>query len=157
MEEKLSLYVGVSKNSNGGEKCWQARAWKSGKYHWIGNFGSEQDAHDAVVNFKKKPDLTEIRLQENSLDPILPSQHFTQSRPSPRLNKELLLRLAILEQVLRDLGSPNEQIRTQASDWVRGITKSPKTFSFKDICDLCEADEKRAKKSLLSLCVSSRS
>jgi hypothetical protein len=47
-------------------------------------------------------------------------------------------------------------LRKSAVDWVLGIVDSPKTFSFKDICDLCEADEKKARKSLLNSYASSR-
>ena len=150
------MYLGVSRNSNGGNKCWQGRAWKSGKYHWVGNFCTAEDARDAVASFKVKPEVVDNCLHANSLDPILPSQYRCQSRLDPRLNRELLLRFAILEQVLRDLDSPNPKIKREATDWVKGITKSPKTFSFKDICDLCEADEKKAKTSLLNLYANSR-
>ena len=41
----MSRFVGVSRNSNGGDKCWQARVWHKGKYHWLGNFYDEESAH----------------------------------------------------------------------------------------------------------------
>jgi hypothetical protein len=152
----VSSYVGVSRNSNGGSKCWQARVWHSGKYNWLGNFHTEDSARDAVLLFKKKESTQAVDIPDTITDPVLPVQYLTGSKKNSKLEQEVTLRFAMLEQARRDIQSESPELRKSAVDWVLGIVDSPKTFSFKDICDLCEADEKKARKSLLNSYASSR-
>lgn len=146
----MSTFRGVSRNTNGGRRGWQARSYANGSAKWLGNFLTKEAAREAVLRFEEGRRIEKAAdPSDNIYDPILPSQYSSNGEKSPPLISELSLRVAILQQAKKDLLSPSPLIRNPARDWVLGLVKSPETFSFKEICDLCEADTKAARKSIL--------
>ena len=144
-------YSGVTLRFPNTEKPYIARAYVPGGIHsrqkLIGRFATAEEAHIERERFRRdqrRSEKSKEEIEEQSLAPTLP----TQIPQRPFLSPSVLLRAAVVEQAKKDLESPNAKISGEARQWFLGEYKSMPTFSFGEICDLCDASPTKAARRL---------
>lgn len=110
----------------------------------IGRFATADEANEECENFRRNQRRRLRPLEEIVIDsygPTLPSQ-ISKNTHSPAL----LLRAAVVEQAKKDLESNVLEYSKGARLWFMGQQDSPPTFSFKEICEMCEGSPEKAVK-----------
>ena len=128
------------------EKPYIARAYVPGginsRQRLLGRFATAEEAHIAREQFRKdtlRKALAHEDAFEQSFGPTLPTQ-----TTAPVRNPAILLRAAVVEQAKKDLESERPEISESARSWFRGEYRSQPSFSFRDICDMCDASLAKA-------------
>ena len=143
-------YNGVTLRFPNTEKPYIARAYVPGginpRQKLIGRFATAEEAHVERERFRRdqaRRQKSREEIEEEILGPTLPSQ-ISKGVKSPAI----LLRAAVVEQAKKDLESPNEKIAEEARRWFLGLYECMPTFSFAEICDLCDASAPKAARRL---------